>query len=296
MGTIKSRRPKWAKGGRAARVVEAERRPWWKSTVAKVVAAALTIISTVVSAVATDAVQKFVGIDSSASTEASPRASKGSTSASGASIPLTWTVHPLTTPCEGAWVAPRSPSQVDAIAAGSLPENTQNWQTWPPAAGGASASPGQVEVFVKGRPGADVFLTGLHVEVRDRRPPLTGTIMRAPCGDVAQFRWLDVDLDHSPVRAISHYDSELAVAAPPQWRRTPIKFPYRVSTSDSEAFLITTRTKNCDCAWIAKLSWSSTDGRSDTITINDRGKPFQTTSSSHLARCNLIGPCSEQQE
>jgi hypothetical protein len=75
--------------------------------------------------------------------------------------------------------------------------------------------------------------------------------MKAPCGDISQFRWLDVDLDHSPTRVIPHYDSQLAKEAPSEWRRTPIKFPYKVSTADSEAFLITARTKNCDCGWIA---------------------------------------------
>lgn len=296
MGTIKGGPPKWAKRRRETSNGKAGHGPWWKSTSAKVVATALTVISTVVSAVATDAVQKIVGIDSSTSPKTAPRTSKGSTSPSGASSPLTWTAHPLETPCEAPWVAPRSPSQIDALAAGSLPDNSRNWQTWRPAAGGASASPGKVEIFVKGKPGVDVFLTGLHVTVLDRRPPLMGTVVGAPCGDATEFRWLDVDLDYYPTRVIPHYDAELAVAAPSEWRRTPIKFPYKISASASEGFLITARTKNCDCAWIAKLSWSSTDGRSDTIQIDDHGKPFRTTSDRHLPTCNLIGPCSSQQK
>ncbi len=295
MGSARNGRPKWARHTRTMSGSSVKPKPWWKSTITKVATAVFAIITAVVTAVATNVAQKFVGIDPSADPKASTRTSKNPTARGDANPPFTWTVHPLITPCEAPWVAPRSPEAIDSIAAGSFPENNQNWPAWPPAVDGASASPGRVEIFVKGKPGADVFLTGLHVEVRGRRPPLKGTVIGAPCGDISEFRWLDVNLDRSPTREIAHYDSDRAAGAPPQWgRHTPIRFPYRISASDSEAFLISARTTRNDCAWIAKLSWSSTNGASNTVTIDSHGAPFHTTSTRHLPSCNVITPCARQ--
>lgn len=52
--------------------------------------------------------------------------------------------------------------------------------------------------------------------------------------------------------------------------------PYRVSAEDPEVLLVTARTGACDCSWYLELDWSS-QGRTGTARIDDRGRPFRTS-------------------
>jgi hypothetical protein len=168
-------------------------------------------------------------------------------------------------------------------------DNTRSWRDWSPAATGVSASPDYVLFFVQGRSNAQVILTDLRVRVHDRRPPVAGTLLQGACGDVGAFRWLEVDLDQDPLRPLPRYSQKMAQLAKGEvadWKLQPIQFPYKVSVSESEPFLIVANTQGCDCTWDAELTWA-TEGRTGTSVINNNGTPFRTMGSS-----NIVGRCS----
>lgn len=163
-----------------------------------------------------------------------------------------------------------------------------SWQDWPPAATGVSASPDNVGLIVQGRSNAEVVLTGLKVRVQERRPPLAGTSLHAACGEPGAFRWLEVDLDHDPPRLLSGYNYELAEGETefvPDWELQPLQFPYKVSVSEAESFLVKANTNGCDCTWDIALTWA-TQGRTGTSVINNNGVPFRTTSTR-----DIVGSC-----
>lgn len=203
--------------------------------------------------------------------------------------PLTISVGPLMTPCPGSVVVPQPPAQLKTSYPGDL-STMRSWPDWPPARTGVGASPDRVPIFVQGRSNAEVILTGLRVRVHERRPPLAGTSLGAACGDLGEFRWLEVDLDHNPPRPLPIYDPVVAEIAKryhgaPDWRLQPIQFPYKVSVSEAESFLIVANTEGCDCTWDMELTWA-TQGRTGTSVINNNGMPFRTTSTR-----DTVGSC-----
>lgn len=184
--------------------------------------------------------------------------------------------------CDGDWVIPGSSKPT------TWPTETGIWSDDAQAARGAGASPGEVQIFVQGRSQAEVVLTDLSLQVHERRPPISGTLLDEACGDMGAFRWLQANLDTNPPSIESRYEQEAVPEDASQYELTPIKFPYTVSLSDTEVFLISAVTAQCDCTWTAELSWASA-GRTGTYVIDDEGKPFRTTSIS-----NVIQKCSPE--
>jgi len=204
--------------------------------------------------------------------------------------PLAISVDPYMAPCGEDWVVPQPPEQLDT----SSPVNVdmmRSWRDWSPAATGVSTSPDNVLIFVQGRSNAQVILTGLKVRVHERRPPLAGTRLSAQCGDAGAFRWLQVDLDQNPSRPSPRYDRQMAEGAEgfvPDWQLQPIRFPYKVSLSEAEPFLIVANTEMCDCTWDVELTWA-TQGRTGTNVIDNNGVPFRTTSTRDtVGGCDLV--------
>jgi hypothetical protein len=54
-----------------------------------------------------------------------------------------------------------------------------------------------------------------------------------------------------------------------------VQFPYTVSTSSVEQFLVLAHAKRCHCVWRARLLWTSGDRQGETL-IDDGGRPFVT--------------------
>lgn len=235
-----------------------------------------------------DVGRAITGSASPAQSAAVPNGSASTT----AHDPLTVAVEARTAPCDSAgWVVAAPPGHLQQ----SAPANTdmlRSWRDWPPAKTGINASPGGVLIFVQGRSDAEVVLTDFTIRVHERRPPPTGTLLRASCGDVGAFRWLEVDLDHDPPRPVPGWNSDMAEFAKgdvPDWQLKPIKFPYEVSVTDAEPFFIQAHTKDCDCSWTAELTWAS-EGRTGTTVIDDHGTPFRTTSTRNVAGRCLLTP------
>jgi hypothetical protein len=163
------------------------------------------------------------------------------------------------------------PRPVDALL--PLPRDVSDATRvrWAERNGGVDASTTAVEVVIQGRNAASVILLGLTIDVVSRRAPAkTGTLVRAAGAGGIGVRYFDVDLDRpSPT-------PELGKLNEPRPGERPINFPYKVSVTDPEVFMIFANTQRCDCRWTAKLRWES-GGKEGTTSIRNGDQPFRTT-------------------
>ena len=207
--------------------------------------------------------------------------------ATSAPNPITAAVHTVTPTCGYPWVTPKTPEQIHLPVPGEILDNG-GWADWPEVSvNGAASPPGLVELTIQGRDSAAVTLTNLRVRVLARRTPIHGTAIQRDCGDQGAIRWLEVDLDRDPVRPVAKDEFDAMPEDTPAWERKPIKFPYTVSVTNPETFMIKAVTENCDCDWIADVEWSS-QGQRGTLPITNAGKPFRTTSIKNARRCSVL--------
>ncbi|MFH9765245.1 helix-turn-helix domain-containing protein [Streptomyces microflavus] len=145
-------------------------------------------------------------------------------------------------------------------------------ESWATALGAVHAGETGVRITLQGTDERAVVLEALRIRVVERREPAEGRVhrMSSGCGGALTPRMFDVDLDVArPVaRSVPGNDTGEPIPA--------VSFPYRVSASDPEVFLVTGRAARCDCDWVAELRWSS-GGRSGTVRIDDGGRPFRTS-------------------
>ncbi|MFD4020941.1 transcriptional regulator [Streptomyces sindenensis] len=197
-----------------------------------------------------------------------PRPSGSSSSAAAGRVPFTWTgdAHVWKNGCDHSYLLDRAPGAVPP------PPVQADAASWAGALGGVHAGETGVRITLQGRDERAVVLESLRIRVVERRSPAGGRVYRmsSGCGGSLTPRMFDVDLDASrPVaRSVAGNDSGDPIEA--------VAFPYRVSVTDPEVFLITGRTVGCDCSWVAELAWSS-GGRSGTVRIDDGGRPFRTS-------------------
>jgi hypothetical protein len=158
-----------------------------------------------------------------------------------------------------------------------------DWEAWRRAASGVPAGELDVRFTIQGRSEAEVTLTGLRVRVVKRGPALPGTVYGPQGGDPSAFRSVRVDLDANPPKLTSFYNDSLIPGNAPEHERRPIRFPYTVSLSDAESFEVEGFARTCDCSWVIDLSWAA-QGRTDTLVIDDDGKPFRVTGDANATR------------
>jgi hypothetical protein len=274
--------------GEAPPEEEKPARPRWATVLLKWLAG--IVVAALAAALTAGLTSLFDALGRKAKDAVLPGSSSPAPTPSGAAAdPVTVAVESLGV-CGPRWVTPLS---ADAVRDSAPPDfdTAKDWPDWPPAAGGGHAGPHDVLFFVQGRSDAEVILTGLRVRVLERKAlPATSTLLSAECAGPGAFRWLDVDLDQSPARPVPTFNAGYAETFRgdvPDKQLTPIRFPYEVSLSDAEPFLITARTQQCDCTWVAELSWAS-EGRTGTVTVDDRGKPFRTIGTTRTTRtCKL---------
>ncbi|PPK66231.1 hypothetical protein CLV40_111195 [Actinokineospora auranticolor] len=73
------------------------------------------------------------------------------------------------------------------------------------------------------------------------------------------------------------------------WRVDPVAFPYEITSTDSETFLLHAATTSCDCRWTVHFTWSS-GGRTGTLTVPSDGGSFRVVSGAGARRCSLVEP------
>ena len=156
------------------------------------------------------------------------------------------------------------------------PSKYSDYDQWMEGAKAVVSDYGAVLLTIQGTTVAAVVLTSLQVEVVNRAPALRGTHVYEQCGGPGAVRELDVNLDHDPPTYLPILRDDLLDEGAPAWQKTPLKFPYTVSLTDAETFLVLANTFRCDCQWRIKLAWAS-QGATGTMVIDDHGKPFRTT-------------------
>ncbi|MFE2276949.1 helix-turn-helix domain-containing protein [Streptomyces sp. NPDC059454] len=182
--------------------------------------------------------------------------------------PLTWSADSQAWAygCGHDYVVAKPPEQVPPPP---VPQDAGVWATTQSAVHGGETL---VELSVQGTSDTAVVLTALRVRVAGRAGPAPGNAyaMDQGCGGALTPRYFDVDLDKDrPIaRAVAGNDAGTPIPA--------VRMPYRVSASDPEVLLVTARTAHCDCRWYLELDWSS-QGRTGTVRIDDRGRPFRTS-------------------
>ncbi|EFE79336.1 conserved hypothetical protein [Streptomyces filamentosus NRRL 15998] len=197
-----------------------------------------------------------------------PRPSGSSSAPAAGRVPFTWTGddHVWKNGCDHSYLLDRTPAAVPP------PPVQADAASWAGALGAVHAGETGVRITLQGRDDRAVVLESLRIRVVERGSPAPGRVYRmsSGCGGSLTPRMFDVDLDASrPVaRSVAGNDSGEPIEA--------VAFPYRVSVTDPEVFLITGRTVGCDCSWVAELTWSS-GGRSGTVRIDDGGRPFRTS-------------------
>ncbi|MFI7431222.1 hypothetical protein ACIBPB_29935 [Micromonospora sp. NPDC049836] len=168
------------------------------------------------------------------------------------------------------------------------PSWAEDWSSWARKAAGVPASGAAVYFTVQGTSEAQVTLTDLRVRVLARRPPVRGVFFAPGGGGPSAYRWVNADLDEEPpvLTAGMFEDGEGGV---PEHERKEIRFPYRVSVSDAETFLVIGYTVHCDCYWKVEVDWAS-QGRLGTVTIDDAGRPFRVTGTAGAHTECWMGP------
>ncbi|CAL9480448.1 hypothetical protein SUDANB95_03006 [Actinosynnema sp. ALI-1.44] len=202
-------------------------------------------------------------------------------------VPLVAAVKPVTSPCESDWFTPGPADEIRGLFAEGKP---RSWTDPAPLAGGAFADRGSVMVTLQGRHAdLSVMITGIEVEVLSRNPPPPGTVVDARCGGPEYYRYVDVDLDDPTPRAVGRpVDANAVQEAQSKGRRVdPIAFPYEITSTDAETFLLDAATKSCDCTWIVHFDWSA-GGRTGRLTVPDDGGSFRVVSGAKATRCSIL--------
>lgn len=216
---------------------------------------------------------------SPAGTSPSPATSRTRTPAAAsptdAALPLAWTADSQVWAhgCGHDYVIGRPPARVPP------PPAPQDAGTWAAAQGAVHGRETTVRITVQGRSATAVVLEALRVRVAGRAEPVPGHVyaMDEGCGGALTPRHFAVDLDKDRplARPVAGNDAGTPIPA--------VRLPYRVSAEDPEVLLVTARTADCDCRWFLELDWSS-QGRTGTVRIDDRGRPFRTSAVEGLPR------------
>ncbi|MEV0429768.1 hypothetical protein [Micromonospora sp. NPDC050495] len=169
----------------------------------------------------------------------------------------------------------------------------EDWSSWAREAAGVPAFGSEVYFTVQGISEAQVTLTDLRVRVLARRPPVPGVLIGLGGGGSGAYRWVDADLDKQPPLLTSGRFEE-GEQHVPEHERKEIRFPYRVSVSDAETFVVVGHTAACDCDWTIEVDWAS-QGRTGTVTVDDAGRPFRVTGTGGAHTECWMGPDDTEQ-
>ncbi|MEE1736354.1 helix-turn-helix domain-containing protein [Streptomyces sp. BE147] len=204
----------------------------------------------------------------SAAPSASVRRSTPPGAPGGSGVPVTATIssYNYDEPCGQYYLLDQQPDDVPP------PPPPQDTRSWAKALGGVDGGGMRLELTLQGTSKEAVVLQGLHVRVLGRNAPLPWSAysMGEGCGSGITPQSFDVDLDDGRPRTkpVPGQQGDTVVPA--------TDFPYRVSSTDVEVFNIDAHVEGHDVTWYLELEWSS-GGRSGTLRIDDRGKPFRTS-------------------
>jgi hypothetical protein len=152
----------------------------------------------------------------------------------------------------------------------------------------------QLVVTVQGQNSRPVILTDLQFVVVHRNyGAIRGALIGNICGGPIPGRYIEVDLSKQPVRIVASRPDRIPGPNEPAWDLKPVIFPYTVSATDTEVFMIYADANQCDCEWYAKLYWSIGGQNGESI-INDQGRPFRTVPYQRVKGMYTYDPESKQ--
>jgi hypothetical protein len=146
------------------------------------------------------------------------------------------------------------------------PGDAKMWDEWARRNRGVGSNATAVELIVEGLAPHPVRLTNIEIEMVRRAPPPRGVSVHPHPGSIGRHDFA-VNLDESrpTVRAVRRKKNEPAV-----------DFPYTVSQSRAEFWLLVARTRSCDCSWLLVVHWLY-QGEKGIIRLDDEGDtPFRT--------------------
>ncbi|MEU0250671.1 helix-turn-helix transcriptional regulator [Streptomyces sp. NPDC006235] len=169
--------------------------------------------------------------------------------------------HAWENPCSQRYLVNRPPGRVGP------PPPEQDAPAWVGAMGAVPSGRQYLKLTVQGTGKETVVVDRLTVRMAGKRAPLAWNdyAMGYPgvgCGGNVPTRSFTVALDAmrpAVVPEAGHDD-----------------FPFKVSESDPEILHVRADASAYDVSWFLELSWSS-GGRSGTLTVDDRGRPFRTS-------------------
>ncbi|MEU6123658.1 helix-turn-helix transcriptional regulator [Streptomyces sp. NPDC047123] len=189
----------------------------------------------------------------------------GSAEGTSRRAPVTVSVEPQYwgSPCGRPYLIDRSPDRLPT------PPPEQDADSWVTAFGAVSAGKQYVKFTVQGTGKETVVLEALNVRVVGRRTPpdwisYSMGFVGAGCGGDVREHVFGTGLDSGQPTLVPEGDS----------------FPFKVSESDPEAFMVDARAHSHDVRWYLELKWSS-GTRRGTIAIDDKGNPFRTSGDPH---------------
>ncbi|MFJ9963467.1 hypothetical protein [Streptomyces avermitilis] len=165
----------------------------------------------------------------------------------------------------------------NADAKVSAPSPSEDWPVWATRQGGTAADLTTIRLTLQGRSTDSVVLHGLRVGVESRsRPKGAAYGLGFGCGGITS-RTFDVNLDDPKVVAASRAGDDGTPA---------VNFPYRISSTEPEVFLVHARTAQCDCRFHLNLDWTSGDHKG-TLRIGDGKNPFRVIGTQQLRSFQL---------
>lgn len=182
--------------------------------------------------------------------------------------PLVWSVrsHVWQNGCSHRYLIDRPPAAVPP------PPVSQDARAWAAALGAVHGATTIVEATISAKGASPVVVQALHIRVPDRREPLrwSSYSMDNGCGGALTPAEYSVNLDAARPQAQPRDGSDSEHTLP------AVRLPYQVTARDPLVLRVHAQTVNCDCDWYLELEWSA-GGRSDTVRIDDGGRPFRTS-------------------
>lgn len=140
---------------------------------------------------------------------------------------------------------------------------------WLRKVGAVDAIMTPIEIVVRNDKDSPVLITGVELTIVDRQPPLTGKhLVEAVGGGPLGPLSLRADLDEGggvPKYFVDKYGNPTEKA-----------FPLKLEPEEFEVIDLYVFSLNCDCRWIATLSYVSKNGTS-IAEIGNRNEPFRTS-------------------
>jgi hypothetical protein len=167
-----------------------------------------------------------------------------------------------------------TPELTTAMRPGTGPKHGgQTWDAAPRLFGAVPASPVEIQLSVTAPSDHAVTLKSMVFHVLSRQPQVKGAFLNTlgQCGAGGDYLYGVVDFDHPA-------PYWLPAADMPSWyRQSPLVFPVVIRAGGQQSLLVDVQMEHCDCTWDTVLTW--VDGATtQSWTIDENGKPFQTTS------------------